>query len=195
MKLHKLPVFSRCKQLMLACLAVTCAQGAWAKEVRIPTSQGFIVVQAPDDPPVAPAPAPVPVAKPAPMPPVQQAKSASSAKPDAAAQERQVASTLQAWAAAWSKQDVDAYIAAYAADFNGGKSRKAWEQERRSRILSKRHIDVKLSALKVEVNGDKALAHFTQEYKADKFIEMSSKRVDLVRNGNNWLIVKESAGS
>lgn len=90
---------------------------------------------------------------------------------------------------------MDGYIGAYAKDFNGGKSRKAWEQDRRERILGKRNISVKLSGLKVTVNGNKATAQFRQDYHADSLNVSSGKRLDLVRNGSTWVIVKESTGS
>ena len=150
----------------------------------------------------APSPAPAPVATPAPAPAVV-AKPAPAPAPapvaepknDNAAQEREIESALKTWASAWSKQDMDGYFAAYAKDFNGGKTRKAWEQERRDRITSKRSISVKISGIKVDVNGNKASVRFHQEYKADSLSVSSGKRLEMVRSGNNWLIVKESAGS
>ena len=113
----------------------------------------------------------------------------------AEAAEREVESALQAWASAWSKKDLNAYFAAYSRDFNGGKSRKAWEQERRERIQGKRNISVKLSRINVSINGNKATARFRQDYKADSLDISSGKRVELVRTGGEWVIVKESAGS
>lgn len=151
-------------------------------------------------PPPKPVPAPAPAVTPAPAPVVKPAPAPAPApvaepKNDNAAQEREVESALKAWASAWSKQDMDGYFAAYAKDFNGGKTRKAWEQERRDRITSKRNISVKISGIKVDVSGNKATVRFHQDYKADSLSVSSGKRMELVRSGNNWLIVKESAGS
>jgi tetratricopeptide (TPR) repeat protein len=139
-------------------------------------------------------PAPVPVPAPAPISkPTPPAPAPVEAKAEAA--EREVESALQAWASAWSKKDLNAYFAAYSRDFNGGKSRKAWEQERRERIQGKRNISVKLSKIDVSINGNKATARFRQDYKADSLDISSGKRVELVRTGGEWVIVKESAGS
>lgn len=151
----------------------------------------------------APAPAPVPVPAPAPAPTVKPAPAPTPAPTPAPAKqesedsaaERDVASAVRNWAEAWSRKDMGDYFAAYAKDFDGGKSRKAWEQERRERITGKRSISVKVSGLKVSVNGNKATAQFRQEYKADNLSVSSGKRLDLVRNGGNWVIVKESTGS
>lgn len=149
----------------------------------------------------APAPAPVPTAKPTPAPaptpaptPAPAPAPAKQESEDAAA-ERDVASAVRAWADAWSRKDMGDYFAAYARDFDGGKSRKAWEQERRERITGKRSISVKITGLKVSINGNKATAQFRQEYKADNLSVSSGKRLDLVRSGGNWVIVKESTGS
>ena len=143
----------------------------------------------------APAPAPTPASKPAPAPTPAPAPAPAKQESEEAAAERDVASAVRAWADAWSRKDMGDYFAAYAKDFDGGKTRKAWEQERRERITGKRSISVKISGLKVSVNGNKATAQFRQEYKADSLSVSSGKRLDLVRNGGNWVIVKESTGS
>lgn len=147
----------------------------------------------------APAPAPAPVApKPAETKPVE-AKPAdtkpSKAEADESAREREVANAVRAWADAWSRKDMDGYISAYAKDFNGGKTRKAWEQDRKERILGKRSISVKVSGLKITVNGNKAIAQFKQDYHADSLSVSSGKRLELVRSGGAWVIAKESTGS
>jgi regulator of sirC expression with transglutaminase-like and TPR domain len=147
---------------------------------------------APAPAPVAPAPKPV-VTPPAPTPAPASAPAPVEAK--AEAQEREVESAVRAWAAAWARKDMDGYFAAYARDFDAGKSRKAWEQERRERISSKRSISVKLSDINVKISGAKATVHFRQDYKADSLSVSSGKRLDLVRAGAAWVIVKETSGS
>ena len=112
------------------------------------------------------------------------------------AREREVESAVRAWAKAWSAKDMDGYLGAYAREFDGGKgSRKAWEQERRDRINGKRSIAVKISDLNVKIDGNKATARFRQDYRADSLNVSSGKRLDLVRSGSGWVIVKENSGS
>jgi ketosteroid isomerase-like protein len=126
------------------------------------------------------------VATPAPAP----------AEAKAEARERDVEAAVRAWAAAWGKKDMNGYLGAYARDFDGDKgSRKAWEQERRDRIVSKRSITVKITDLDIKVDGNKATARFRQEYKADSLNVSSGKRLDLIKSGNEWVIVKEVSGS
>ena len=135
-----------------------------------------------------PAPEPKPVAKPEPKPEAKPAASDNKAEKD-------VEAALRAWASAWSRKDMNDYYASYSRDFDGGKSRKAWEQERRDRIMGKRNISVKLSDVNVTIKDNKASVRFRQEYKADSLNISSTKRVEMARSGGKWVIVKESAGS
>jgi ketosteroid isomerase-like protein len=104
---------------------------------------------------------------------------------------------LQAWATAWASKDMGGYLGAYGKDFDppGKQSRKAWEDERRARIVGKNRISVKLSEVSVSVNGNKATAKFKQAYSADSLNVSSRKTIDLVKAGDRWVIVRESTGA
>lgn len=136
-----------------------------------------------------PAPAPASVTAPAPVPPAPPAP-----KPAATDTQGPQAAAI-AWADAWSRKDLDSYFAAYTRDFSGGKTRKAWEEERRARILGKRSISVALTNFDVEVKGDRATVEFHQAYRADALKVASRKRLDMVLVSGHWLIQKESSGS
>lgn len=148
-------------------------------------------------PPAKPASAAVAPA----VPPAVKAEPKPAAKPEAKPADsdlnrREVEAAIRAWSTAWSRKDMDSYFASYARDYApAGKNHKTWEAERRARIGGKRNIVLKISDLQVTVNGDKATARFHQEYKADSLEINGRKSLDLVRSGNSWLIVKESAGS
>ncbi len=107
----------------------------------------------------------------------------------------QVREAITRWASAWSRQDMDAYFAAYTPSFNGGKSRAAWMKDRRARILGKAEISVTVSGFSVDVDGDKAKVQFRQRYRSDRLDADTSKTMRLVKVGNRWLIERESAGS
>ncbi|MDD0837084.1 tetratricopeptide repeat protein [Curvibacter sp. HBC61] len=136
-----------------------------------------------------PAPAPAATAAPAPAPAAPAASGASGAEKD-------VEAAVRHWATVWSARDVSAYLAAYGKDFDppGKMNRKAWEEERRARILGKARISVKLQDLSVSVSGGKATARFRQEYSADTLNVASRKTLDLVKAGDRWVIVRESTG-
>lgn len=140
----------------------------------------------------APAAAPAPVAAPAPAAPSAKAPAAAPAA-DAS---RDVENAVQAWARAWSAKDMQAYLAAYGQDFDppGKQSRKAWEEERRSRIVPRSRISVRLSDLDIEVDGSKATAKFRQAYSADGLNISGNKTLELRKVGDRWLIVRESVG-
>lgn len=89
-----------------------------------------------------------------------------------------------------------AYLAAYGKDFDtpDGKTRRAWEDERRDRIASKSKISVRVSDMKIDVTGDKAVARFRQDYDADKLSVNSRKTLNLAKVNGRWLIVRESTG-
>ena len=113
------------------------------------------------------------------------------------AAQAEVQSAIDAWAKAWSSKDVSSYLGAYGADFAppNGLNRKAWELERRSRIEPRKSISVTVSDLTIDVNGSQASAQFRQVYNSDSLNVTSRKRLDLVKSGNRWLIVREGTGS
>ena len=147
-------------------------------------------------------PAPKPVAQAdntqasAPPTDAQTPSKVVTAAASAPAQTQQVQQAVQAWARAWSQKNMAQYLAAYAPSFDppGGLSRKAWEQERRDRIVSKNKITVTLSKLTTQVNGTTASVGFIQSYKADQLAVSSHKTLKLVKRGEQWLITQESVG-
>jgi hypothetical protein len=54
---------------------------------------------------------------------------------------------------------------------------------------------VKITDLKVTVDGNKATARFHQEYDADTLHVNSRKTLELVKTGDRWAIVRESTGA
>jgi len=103
---------------------------------------------------------------------------------------------MNAWADAWSRKDMRAYLGAYAHEFDTpkGMSRKAWEQEREQRIAGKGgKISVSFDTPQVTINGDKATAKFRQHYKATGLSSSTTKTLVFVRAGSKWLIKEENA--
>ena len=183
-----------------------------------PTAPASVAPVAAPTPTPTPAPTPAPVAaKPAPAPtasviastpgaasttPTKPAEAKPPAPPptpapvkvDAANEE--VIKAITAWASAWSRKDVKAYLAAYASDFSTPKgiSRKTWQEERESRIAGKSgKISVTFDEPQISINGDRATAKFRQYYKASSLSTASNKTLILVRSGSKWLIKEENA--
>jgi ketosteroid isomerase-like protein len=137
----------------------------------------------------APAPAPMSepaqVAPPIPSPPVP---TEVSAEPDLRA-------ALESWAKAWSARDVEAYLAAYGAEFApaDGTGREQWEQTRRARLQQSGFIRVSLADLKVVEHGpEHAQLSFDQHYESDAFNDDVRKTLIMKKVGADWKIVEET---
>jgi len=155
-------------------------------------------------PPIAaPAPTPTPVAAATAKPTTVAAATPVAPPPATAASvpatssnaDKEVNAAVQAWASAWSAKNTSDYLAAYGSEFDAPGGRKAWEEERKKRILGKNKISVKLNDLNIKVTGNKAQARFRQDYNADALSVSSRKTLDLVKSGDRWVIVKETSGS
>jgi Flp pilus assembly protein TadD len=110
----------------------------------------------------------------------------------------EILKTVAAWAEAWSKKDVDAYLAHYAKDFKtpGGEARASWEKARRARITAPKSIAVTVASPKVTVQGaDAASVSFRQGYVSDVLKANSAKTLVLVRADGRWLIREEKSGN
>lgn len=88
------------------------------------------------------------------------------------------------------------YLGSYGKDFDppGNVGRKEWEEDRRSRIVGKSSISVKLNDVAVSVSGNKAVVKFRQAYSADALNVSSRKTLEMVKSGDRWVIVRESTG-
>jgi tetratricopeptide (TPR) repeat protein len=139
---------------------------------------------------------PIPVAKAEPVPTAQPAEpkpAPSTVDSKNAAGKPDVEKAVRDWAAAWSRKDVKAYLAAYASDFQtpGGEPRNVWEAERSRRINKAEPIQVSIENIQIIVEGDRATAKFRQQYKSGKLKTSASKTMVLVRRDAKWLIQQE----
>jgi ketosteroid isomerase-like protein len=125
-----------------------------------------------------------PAAKPAAGPAPVQATPASA----------DIENAIANWAQAWSQRDVNAYLAAYASDFAAsGMTRADWEAQRRARITAPKSIDVKISDLKIDQQGDTASATFRQVYRSDRLSSTATKTLKLTLQNGVWRIVGETS--
>ncbi|MBD5803910.1 Ankyrin repeat protein [Azoarcus sp. Aa7] len=122
------------------------------------------------------------------------AGSAAPASPQGA--ETSVREALEAWAGAWSARNIDAYLDHYASDFRpaDGRPLEQWRVLRRERIGGASSIDVKLSDVKILVDGSRAVAQFRQDYRSDALKSVDRKTVVLDNVAGNWRIVEEKTG-
>lgn len=142
-------------------------------------------------PPAAAKPAPPTATVVAPKP--EPTKEESQLK-QAKTEQTEVRLAISAWAKAWAQKDMNRYLAAYASSFTPPDKmpRSKWESDRRARILSKKTISVDVNNLKIDVSGNKATARFQQIYESDNFKGNSLKTLELVKQGDRWLITREA---
>jgi len=162
------------------------------------------LVREPAGKPAAVASAPAaPAAKETPPPAAPAVAQKVPEKPAPAAAEKSadasadVLKTVNEWAQAWSKRDVDGYLGYYAKDFKtpAGEAREEWEKSRRSRIAGAKTIQVAVDSAKVTMQGpEQASVSFRQTYRSDKLNTKSRKTLELVKADGRWLIREERAG-
>ena len=139
--------------------------------------------------PIAAAPAAPAVAALKPEPKKEDAQ-----QKQAKADSTDIRNAVLAWAKAWSQKDMNRYLGAYASSFTppDKMSRAKWESDRRARIVSKKTISVDVNNFKVEATGNKATARFQQIYESDNFKGNSHKTLEMVKQGDHWLITRET---
>lgn len=123
-------------------------------------------------------------------PPVMNSKAAAQGD------EASVLARLQGWTEAWMAQDFAAYNAFYAPNFvpDNGLSRSDWENMRRARLSGREIITVEVHNPQVSFSGaERAQLKFRQTYRADVFVDVTQKTLEMVRTGGHWLIVSETS--
>jgi len=108
--------------------------------------------------------------------------------------EKDVLAMVNGWVGAWSKQDVDAYLAHYAAAYTPAHavSRDEWASLRRKRLRAPSFIKIRVDSPKVRLeNALRARVQFTQSYQSDTYSDRVVKRLELVNENGDWKITRE----
>jgi outer membrane protein len=178
---------------VLSLLRLEAAIGELTEEDLVPVNSWLDSTRSAADGPPAPAATPLaaPVSEPAPVKaaPAQPLKPAPSQDTSA-----DILRTVREWARAWAANDVSAYLAHYAADFEPprGTSRSAWEAQRRSRIQKPRAIEVGIDSPAVRLDSaDRAQVAFRQRYRSGTLDLVTDKTLLMVRRGERWLVQQE----
>ncbi|MEM7356817.1 MAG: hypothetical protein AAF657_38740, partial [Acidobacteriota bacterium] len=115
---------------------------------------------------------------------------------DLATATAEVESLIEAWAAAWSKQDPEAFIACYAPDYSPpGLTHEQWRQQRRARIRAPASIRVQAKNLEIEmVDANNAKVVLYQDYETDTKRLFTWKTMDVSRLADGWRITSVRSG-
>lgn len=111
-----------------------------------------------------------------------------------AAETDEIVNTVNAWASAWARKDVAAYLAYYAKDFTPpkGEARGDWEKARKQRISAPKKIEVAIESPKVSISSDgTASVTFRQLYRSDVIKTAGTKTLVMVKANGKWLIREE----
>ncbi|MDO9468255.1 MAG: outer membrane protein assembly factor BamE [Thiobacillus sp.] len=114
------------------------------------------------------------------------------------ADDQTVLKAVNEWAAAWSRRDEDAYLAAYDASFvpQGGGSRADWEKRRRLLLGVTNKIDLKVDSPSVDRSGGEGVTvTFNQFYRSDRYRDAVVKQLRMVERDGRWLIAEEKVVS
>ncbi len=130
---------------------------------------------------------------------VAQNNSVPRAKPKVKPQPKKseadkIVSLVGSWRRAWEGKKLNEYITHYHPAFkSNGKNRVAWKRYKKRLNRRNRHISVKISGIKVKVNGRKAKVYFKQLYRSDTFYSKGYKMLEFKKKGISWKIFREQA--
>lgn len=123
------------------------------------------------------------------------------AKPESksvvAAENDEIVAAVMNWAKAWSQKDLEHYFAAYGSEFQApnGQSRKAWEADRKERIMGKGRINVRVEQPVIKQDGSTATVRFRQLYDSDRLKSDNTKTLVMTKVAGNWVIKQERSGN
>ena len=106
-----------------------------------------------------------------------------------------VLAAVEAWRTAWSKRDMAAYFAAYAADFDTGKrfnSLAAWQQYKQSVISNKAFIRVTLEHIETTRTAEGFRVTFLQHFRSNTLDSDDRKQLLLKQTPDGWKIAHET---
>ncbi|NNF15475.1 MAG: tetratricopeptide repeat protein [Gammaproteobacteria bacterium] len=138
-----------------------------------------------------PEPAPTPVVAATTTAPAPVSQTPPPAVEDAS---EDLVAAVRNWAAAWSGQNVDQYLASYSPNFtpSNGASYRAWASYRRERLTKPKVIEVELSDIQVEqIDENTATVSFGQKYRSDNYRDEVTKTLTLNKANGSWRIVAE----
>ena len=107
----------------------------------------------------------------------------------------QIRTSLQKWADAWSRQDLDAYFDSYIENYRprSGTAHLRWRKLREARITNPRFINIQISNLSIEKQDDNnATLMFKQHYQSNLLNSAVIKKLKFYKTEAGWKIKSES---
>jgi hypothetical protein len=105
---------------------------------------------------------------------------------------------VERWRAAWTRRDVEAYLASYGPTFvpPKGQTRLQWNSARRDNLSSRASIEVVIHELRTESVGDRQMAvYFLLDYISPTYREKAERKTLLLDQvDGQWQIAGEWSG-
>ena len=160
-------------------------------------SSGEVSRPEPPEKVAAVTPPPAPAASKTPAPAVVEKQPGPVVEPAAPTLEVDpaISKAIYDWAAAWSAQNVNAYLSSYASSFSPeGMSRTAWSEKRKVRLTKPSFIRVEISSPRISmISNNSARAEFVQAYASDNYKDQVKKVLMMVKENGNWRIKSEAS--
>lgn len=103
---------------------------------------------------------------------------------------------VERWRESWSDGDAGRYLANYSEAFTPPNevARDRWEAGRRYRVKPEKNIQLELADMNIVMLEElsKGVVEFNQQYQSGDYVEMSRKRLELVREDGTWKIATET---
>lgn len=105
-----------------------------------------------------------------------------------------VENTINQWATAWSKKNIDGYLGAYSTNFvpSDNLSYAAWKEQRRQRVTKPGPITVQADIINKTYAGKNIIVTIRQKYTSTNLKSNSVKYLEFTNEQGKWHIVRES---
>jgi capsular exopolysaccharide synthesis family protein len=115
------------------------------------------------------------------------------AEAEALSSELSIEHFVEKWRRSWEEGDLQTYIGCYHPDFKArGMNIQAWKNYKQDLFKRTPERDVKISDIKVELDGSNAMVTFKQRYQTKNFESLGLKTFQLTNYQGNWAILEES---
>jgi hypothetical protein len=103
---------------------------------------------------------------------------------------------IHSWANAWSRKNVEDYLAHYSNKFkpSKGMSLAAWQKQRHQRLGKPKFIKIEVKNIKKKaITNSRVQVTFNQKYQSNTYGDRVLKTLELQWRKNGWMIVKETS--
>ena len=96
------------------------------------------------------------------------------------------------WAASWESGDIKTYRGSYASNFKSkGMNLNKWISYKAAVHQKSKNINIRIDDLQILVEGNSAMAVFTQSYSSSILKDKGKKTLELIKINEEWKIYKE----